>query len=223
MPFCLAPTRRMPVENGFHICQKELGTYGFTTMTNSLTSPLRKLLACTVLLSCAAWLPPLEAQQILGAITGTVKDATGAAVPDATVKAVNAATNLSVTEKTQANGSYLIANLPAGTYQLTVTKQGFQTETHTHLVDSDRTTTIDGNLQVGRIHSRGGDDMETASDIRRWRKSTYSGANGGDCVEVGHGPAVIAIRDTTDRGGQVLTGRTLPWQRLAAKVRSDAR
>ena len=95
---------------------------------------------------------PLPAQQILGAITGTVKDASGAGVPDATVKAVNVATNLSVSEKTQANGSYSVSNLPAGTYQLIITKQGFETETHTEvLVNSDRTTTIDGNLQVGQV------------------------------------------------------------------------
>ncbi|HUC86350.1 MAG TPA: carboxypeptidase-like regulatory domain-containing protein, partial [Candidatus Acidoferrales bacterium] len=121
-------------------------------MTNWLTSPLRKLFACALLLWFTTWLAPLQAQQILGAITGTVKDASGAAVPDATVKAVNAATGLTVTEQTQANGSYQIANLPAGTYQLSITKQGFQTETHTQvLVNSDRTTTIDGNLQVGAV------------------------------------------------------------------------
>ncbi|MGO9258570.1 MAG: TonB-dependent receptor domain-containing protein [Bryobacteraceae bacterium] len=95
---------------------------------------------------------PLQAQQILGAITGTVKDSSGAGVPDATVKAVNVATNLSVSEKTQSNGSYSVPNLPAGTYQLIITKQGFETETHTEvLVNSDRTTTVDGSLRVGQI------------------------------------------------------------------------
>ena len=37
------------------------------------------------------------AQQTLGAITGTVKDASGAVVPDVTVKARNLGTNLEVT------------------------------------------------------------------------------------------------------------------------------
>ena len=53
-----------------------------------------------LLFSCARL--PLPAQQILGAITGTVKDATGAAVPDAVAKAVNTATNLTVSEKARA-------------------------------------------------------------------------------------------------------------------------
>ncbi len=128
----------------------------FTTMTNALTSRSRSLI-CRAMLwacacSCAVWLSPLQAQQILGAITGTVKDATGAGVPDATVKAVNVATNLSVSEKTEGNGSYVIGNLPAGTYQLSITKPGFETETHTQvIVNSDRTTTIDGNLKVGAV------------------------------------------------------------------------
>jgi len=95
---------------------------------------------------------PLSAQQILGAITGTVMDASGAAVADATVKAVNIATNLEVTEHSQGNGTFVIANLPAGTYKLSFTKQGFDTETHTEvLVNGNRTTTVDGSLKVGQV------------------------------------------------------------------------
>jgi hypothetical protein len=104
-----------------------------------------------VLLCCLAH-APLAAQQILGAITGTVKDASGAAVPGATVKAINAATNLEVTATTESNGSYLVPNLPAGTYTLAITKEGFETESHPEvLVNSDRTTTINGSLQVGAV------------------------------------------------------------------------
>src|ERR1700678_3705646 len=104
-----------------------------------------------VLLCCAAH-TPLAAQQILGAITGTVKDASGAAVPGATVKAINTATNLEVTAKTESNGSYLVPNLPAGTYVLAITKEGFETESHTEvLVNSDRTTTVNGSLQIGAV------------------------------------------------------------------------
>ena len=107
---------------------------------------------CWIMFLCAGAYPALHAQQILGAITGTVKDASGAAVPGATVKAVNVATNFAVTAKTQTNGSYLASNLPAGTYKLTITKEGFETETHTEvLVNADRTTTVDGSLRVGAI------------------------------------------------------------------------
>ena len=112
---------------------------------------------CPTHIICFAFLAiglcaPLDAQQILGTITGTVKDASGAAVPEATVRARNIATNLEVVEHTQANGSYSVPNLPAGTYTLTFTKEGFETETHTEvLVNGDRTTTVDGSLQVGAV------------------------------------------------------------------------
>ena len=97
---------------------------------------------------------PLAAQQTLGAITGTVKDSSGAAVPDVTVRARNAATNLEVTAHSQANGSYSIGNLPAAVYELTFTKPGFQTENHTQVsVNGDRTTTVDSILQVGQVSS----------------------------------------------------------------------
>ena len=123
-----------------------------TNPTSWLPVSGRKLVCWAVLLFAAGGQLALEAQQVLGAITGTVKDASGAAVPDASVKAVSKTTNLSVSGKTEANGSYLIPNLPAGAYQLSITKQGFQTETHTEvIVNSDRTTTIDGNLRVGAV------------------------------------------------------------------------
>jgi hypothetical protein len=98
--------------------------------------------------------PMLRAQQTLGAITGTVKDVSGAVVPDVTVKAHNIGTNLEVTEHSQSNGSYSVSNLPIGMYELSFSKSGFETEKHTQvLVNSDRTTTVDSMLQVGALSS----------------------------------------------------------------------
>ena len=98
---------------------------------------------------------PLHAQQIFGAITGTVTDSSGAAVPDVTITARNTATNLSTTVHSQSGGEYSISNLPAGTYELTFTKQGFNTETHgSILVNGDRTTTVDGTLAVGSVATK---------------------------------------------------------------------
>ena len=37
-----------------------------------------------------------------------------------------------------------------------------------------------------------------------WRKSTYSGANGGDRVEVADATGVILVRDTKNRDGGTL-------------------
>ena len=34
-----------------------------------------------------------------------------------------------------------------------------------------------------------------------WRKSSYSGANGGNCVEVADGPGSVLVRDSKDPDG----------------------
>jgi hypothetical protein len=51
-----------------------------------------------------------------------------------------------------------------------------------------------------------------------WRKSTYSGANGGDCVEVTSSD-VVMVRDTTDRRGAVLAVSMGAWQRFTASLK----
>ncbi len=95
--------------------------------------------------------PALHAQQIVGAITGTIKDATGAVLPDASVTARNTSTNLQVAVKTQRNGSYLLPNLPIGNYEVSFSLTGFDIESHPNiLVQANRTTTVDGALRVGK-------------------------------------------------------------------------
>jgi hypothetical protein len=50
----------------------------------------------------------------------------------------------------------------------------------------------------------------------RWRKSSYSGGNGGGCVEVATTPGVLLVRDTTNRAGAVLALSTAAWQHFTA-------
>ncbi|GJF23934.1 hypothetical protein SHO565_44980 [Streptomyces sp. HO565] len=38
----------------------------------------------------------------------------------------------------------------------------------------------------------------------QWRKSSYSGDQGGDCVEVAELPAAVAVRDSKDPASPVL-------------------
>jgi Domain of unknown function (DUF397) len=56
----------------------------------------------------------------------------------------------------------------------------------------------------------------------RWRKSTYSGGNGGECVEVAdHGNRVM-VRDTKQDGaGPVLRFSPAVWRRLADQVKAE--
>ena len=52
-----------------------------------------------------------------------------------------------------------------------------------------------------------------------WRKSTYSSANGGQCVETASADGVILVRDTTDRDGVTLSVPAAAWQRFADALR----
>lgn len=53
----------------------------------------------------------------------------------------------------------------------------------------------------------------------RWRKSTKSGNNGGDCVEVADNlPGVVLVRDTKDRDGGTLFFPPAAWRAFVAEV-----
>lgn len=56
-----------------------------------------------------------------------------------------------------------------------------------------------------------------------WRKSSYSGGNGGNCIEVGT-PAEagrVLVRDTVDRQGPVLAFNQETWRYFADQVKAD--
>ena len=67
------------------------------------------------------------AQQTLGAINGTVSDSSGAVVPKVNIKARALATNLELTAASKSDGSFSISDLPIGNYEVTFSKEGFQT------------------------------------------------------------------------------------------------
>jgi Domain of unknown function (DUF397) len=52
-----------------------------------------------------------------------------------------------------------------------------------------------------------------------WRKSSFSGANGGACVEVASAGGV-AVRDTTDRDGLTLAFGAGAWAAFITRLRS---
>lgn len=52
-----------------------------------------------------------------------------------------------------------------------------------------------------------------------WRKSTYSGTNGGQCVETGNGVRAVLVRDTTDRDGVTLSIPARSWQEFISTLR----
>ena len=57
-------------------------------------------------------------------------------------------------------------------------------------------------------------------DRARWRKSSYSGGNGGGCVEVASNrPGVVVVRDSKDRGGPQLAVSDRAWADFVRGIR----
>src|SRR6202789_4396394 len=68
-----------------------------------------------------------------GAITGTVLDASGAVVPNATVTLLNTDQGITLETKTNASGGYTFSPVRVGHYTVTVTAQRFAKTTQTNL------------------------------------------------------------------------------------------
>ncbi len=90
------------------------------------------------------------AQSSKGSIVGTIKDATGAAIPTATVKAISNDLGVELREtQTNEEGSFRIDALLAGTYSLKVTSAGFaELEIKNVEVRSALIATVNGTLEV---------------------------------------------------------------------------
>jgi hypothetical protein len=69
--------------------------------------------------------PMAIAQENFGLITGTVTDATGAAVPEAKLTAESPTLPRGLETTSDGQGRFLFPQVPIGTYTLTITKQGF--------------------------------------------------------------------------------------------------
>ncbi len=110
------------------------------------------LISSLCLLALALALPTLS-QQTLGGITGTVQDTSGGAVTGTTVTIVGDQTKLTRTQKTDESGSYTFVNLPIGSYTLTFSHDGFDTQNiPSILVQANRTATLNATLQIGKVN-----------------------------------------------------------------------
>ena len=56
----------------------------------------------------------------------------------------------------------------------------------------------------------------------KWRKSTYSGGNGGNCVEVGAATKHVLVRDTTNRDSVVVRVPPDAWREFAERLKDGS-
>ena len=98
---------------------------------------------------------PTFAQVAGGTLSGTVSDPSGGGIPQAQVVIKNVATGVERTTTTNADGFYTTVNLLPGSYQITVTASGFNTETrHGVTMSVGAQQTVDISLRVGTISNR---------------------------------------------------------------------
>ncbi len=113
---------------------------------------MRNAAGVSVLLIVAARLVlPCHGQVLYGTIVGTVQDATGAAVPGASVTITNTETNQARQGVTKDVGAYSFPNVLPGPYRLVVQATGFQAFTEEGVVVTINSVTRVG-VQLGQIN-----------------------------------------------------------------------
>ncbi|HET9217835.1 MAG TPA: carboxypeptidase-like regulatory domain-containing protein, partial [Terriglobia bacterium] len=93
-----------------------------------------------------------SAQILYGSLVGNVKDTSDAAIPGAEVRAVHAETNQTRTTLTNDSGGFTFANLAPGTYEVSVSREGFRPARNTGVaVTINSVSRADVTLEVGAI------------------------------------------------------------------------
>src|SRR5438477_1099973 len=90
-----------------------------------------------------------HAQETTGGLQGTVKDPSGAVVPNAKVAVTGDALAGSKELETDGSGYYHFANLAPGKYTITVSAKGFSTVKHEVVLAVGHLPTVDIALEVG--------------------------------------------------------------------------
>jgi hypothetical protein len=110
------------------------------------SAPRAIVLATSFLILSAA----LFGQSERGTISGTITDASGAAVPQAKVSAINTDTNIATATVSNETGDYALPNLPAGKYTIRVEKDGFTSAAVTGItLNASADVRADAHLTVG--------------------------------------------------------------------------
>src|SRR5437879_325497 len=132
-------------------------------------NPTKKLLyvgVSSLLLSLFAT-PALAQNAASGALAGQVTDQQGAAVPGASVKLTEISTNSTTTTVTNEAGRYAFPSVPPGTYDLTVTKEGFSlAKIPTHKVEVGTSLTLNVSLQLGQTTTTVEVQAEVGADLQ---------------------------------------------------------
>src|SRR3954467_2636888 len=122
-------------------------------MLVGLSSRLRDLRCCVpILLIALLLLPCAFAQETTAGVQGSVKDATGASIPNASVEVASPAMIGTRKVNTDDGGNFRLAALPPGSYSMTVAAKGFRTFRQTGIeLAVGRLPNLDVKLDIGGV------------------------------------------------------------------------
>jgi hypothetical protein len=124
-----------------------------TTARRKTVGLLEVALAALLLLSLIPG--RLLAQIDTGGVTGTIKDSSGAIVPNARVTLTEKTTNVARSATSTSTGTYVFNGVPPGVYNLEVSAAGFQSAVeHDLAVHVQQVLTVDINLQPGNVQQQ---------------------------------------------------------------------
>ena len=108
------------------------------------------LLLGTLFLTCFVVKSPAHAQAVYGSIFGTITDASGAILPNATVTVTDISKGTAVTVQTNGSGQYTVQHLIPDTYRIDAQAAGFsKSTTESVVVYADTAPKVDMQLAVG--------------------------------------------------------------------------
>jgi hypothetical protein len=116
----------------------------------------RSVLSAAVLVILFALSAPsiVNAQVLYGSVTGTVTDATGAAVPRAKIDVANVSTGIVHSVITDERGNWLINNLQPGTYKVTISAPSFGTLVEQGVeLEANTVRRADAQLQLAQVNT----------------------------------------------------------------------
>ncbi len=150
----------------------------------------RFLLSVSLLCLCAV---PASSQTTSASLSGTVHDPSGAAVPGATVRAIDTRTNLSVETITTSEGTFAFPSLQPGNYTVEAEMTGFKKYVRSGVIlnASDKASTGVITVEVGGLS---------------------------ETVSVNADAGMMQIKTTSGEIGEAVTGRQV--QELALNGRN---
>jgi len=110
--------------------------------------------AITALFALLCTTAPLTAQSGAGTIQGTVQDATSAAIPGATIQALNTATGVSIETASNAAGFFALKGLTAATYRVTVSAAGMKKSESTITLQNGQVLVFNPQMTVGEVSEK---------------------------------------------------------------------